>query len=509
MSYKIFVAEDEPLILKDTIKKIRSLGSEFEVIGEAFNGEDALSDIASHQPDLLLTDIRMPLMDGLSLISNVRQQYPNIVCVVLSGYQDFEYARQAVRLGVEDYIVKPLNMDNLLETLKNVTQKIDDIKNDKISRMIESIYNHESNTDNQVSLGYEMVGLLHICINNPLNIIPNRKEYFDRVNQLWGQIELEKLLGDYVADKPSSWWIVNGKYANEKIIVIGYTQTCNLRLDHIAKQICSKLTNNDNYLTIAISENLSEFTDISEKFDAIRKKILNYSILGKTKIINKDTSKKTGMELLMVFSEHEMKLETFIKNGQIKLLKNELATLITAWDNNYIPFRVLEINLRQIMRVVVKSMNTSGTLDADDIVSGILLEASTTETVKSNVIAEVERIVTARMEENNADNAVLAEKIRKYIESNYREKISLQILSANFGLTDSNLCKVFKKYKNQTPIDYLMHIRIEKAKEFMKEYPDIIVKDIAEMTGFSDQYYFSRIFKAITNQTPSEYKSSR
>ena len=509
MSYKIFVAEDEPLILKDTIKKIQNLGSEFEVIGQAFNGEDALSDMASHQPDILLTDIRMPLMDGLSLISKVRMQYPNIICVVLSGYQDFEYARQAVRLGVNDYIVKPLNAENLFEILEKVRQKIDANRNGSVGRMIESIYNHEANIDSILALGYERAGLLHVCINNPLNRIPNRKEYYDKINQVWRQIELEKLLQDFTADKSFSWWIVNGKYPNEKVIVFGYNRTSKLKIEKVAKQICSTLENSPNYLTITIKQDISDFIDISAEFNTLRKKIINNSILGKTIIINESTSIKAGMEMLMVFSEEEMKLETFIKNNQIKLLKKELSSLITSWDNRCISFRVLEINLRNIMRVVVRGINIRGTLDPDDVVADILMECNTIEAVKFNMIAEVERIIVAGKEENISDNSVLAEKIRKYIEANYSEKISLLVLADLYGLTESNLCKVFKKYANETPIDYLMKIRIEKAKKFMKENPEIMLKDIAEMTGFSDQYYFSRTFKAWTNQTPSEYKNSR
>ncbi|HEY0827265.1 MAG TPA: response regulator, partial [Bacilli bacterium] len=101
MEYKIYISEDEPPILRDIIHKIESMGLGFQIVGHAANGEDAYKEIIALRPDLVITDIRMPVLDGLALIQMVKSDFPDMMCLILSGFKDFEYARQALKLGVD------------------------------------------------------------------------------------------------------------------------------------------------------------------------------------------------------------------------------------------------------------------------------------------------------------------------------------------------------------------------------------------------------------------------
>lgn len=117
---KIVVAEDEELILNHIIKNIHQTGLGFVVAGAAQNGKQALAMIEAHSPDLLLTDIRMPVIDGLELLKNVTFHYPYIKTVIISGYSEFDYAKQAIRFGVEDYLLKPLEYEELWKVLEKI-----------------------------------------------------------------------------------------------------------------------------------------------------------------------------------------------------------------------------------------------------------------------------------------------------------------------------------------------------------------------------------------------------
>lgn len=125
---KIFLAEDE-VIVRETIKRMipwENLG--FELVGEAADGEMALPLLIRQQPDLLITDIKMPFMDGLTLARLAKKEVPGLKVVILSGYDDFNYAKQAINIGVEDYLLKPITKNALIERLTEIRSRYEDEK---------------------------------------------------------------------------------------------------------------------------------------------------------------------------------------------------------------------------------------------------------------------------------------------------------------------------------------------------------------------------------------------
>ncbi len=118
--YKLIVVEDEPLIRQNIIKKINSLSIPFQLVGEASNGENAISLIEELYPSLVITDIKMPNYDGLELIKYLYKNHPHIKTVILSGYNDFKYAQAALKYGVKDFLLKPIRIEELSTTLQNV-----------------------------------------------------------------------------------------------------------------------------------------------------------------------------------------------------------------------------------------------------------------------------------------------------------------------------------------------------------------------------------------------------
>ncbi|MGE5613822.1 MAG: response regulator [Bacillota bacterium] len=123
--YKVIIAEDEPLILSNLVKKITNMNIGFQVVGTAEDGKAAMELIENHSPDVLVTDIRMPVMDGLELLKAVSSRHPNIRKIVVSGYDDFKYAQQAIKFNAVDYLLKPLKEKELLETFSRIRISLD------------------------------------------------------------------------------------------------------------------------------------------------------------------------------------------------------------------------------------------------------------------------------------------------------------------------------------------------------------------------------------------------
>ena len=124
--YRIMLVDDEEEVRKAMIRKMDWEKLGFTVAGDAENGEDALEKLEQLEPDVVMTDIRMPYMDGLTLVARIREKYPSIKILIFSGYDDFEYAKQAIKYRVTEYILKPVNGEELAEILRRVRISLDE-----------------------------------------------------------------------------------------------------------------------------------------------------------------------------------------------------------------------------------------------------------------------------------------------------------------------------------------------------------------------------------------------
>lgn len=134
--YSIVVVEDELFIRQNIVKKIRQITTQFRIIGEASDGESALKIIEKNPPDLVITDIRMPIMDGLELIKNLYFAFPNVKVIIISGFNDFEYAKKALQLGVKDFLLKPIVTEDFQQALQNILILLDR-ENKSLSDMVQ------------------------------------------------------------------------------------------------------------------------------------------------------------------------------------------------------------------------------------------------------------------------------------------------------------------------------------------------------------------------------------
>lgn len=137
-NYKVYLVEDEAPIRRNICSKIDMCKLPFDVVGVFKNGRQALDSIPNIKPDVIITDIKMPIMDGLSLAENVHSNYPDILVAIISGYNDFEYARDAIKFRVTDYLTKPVDIDELNNLLLELKQRLDE-NNPDINREAETI----------------------------------------------------------------------------------------------------------------------------------------------------------------------------------------------------------------------------------------------------------------------------------------------------------------------------------------------------------------------------------
>lgn len=174
MKYTIIVAEDEELLLNNLIQKIEKADEDFEVIGKAQTGKHAYELIESLTPDVVITDIRMPVMDGITLLTKVREQFPLTKFIITSGFSDFEYARSAISLKVSDYLLKPVDPDELAQALLKIKKELQVTRNS-----YEEVFNLGSTRMTPVQIAELLQSFLVANYNQDinLNLIANNLNY--------------------------------------------------------------------------------------------------------------------------------------------------------------------------------------------------------------------------------------------------------------------------------------------------------------------------------------------
>ncbi|MFC3801012.1 response regulator [Cohnella sp. GCM10012308] len=513
MSYKVFVAEDEPPLLRNLVKNIQRLGSEYEVVGQAFDGEQAYEEMMRLRPDILITDIRMPILDGLGLIKKLKSCGLNIHCIITTGYDEFEYAQRAIRLGVENYLLKPLSFDKLAEALGQLEAKLIELRHQQSLNIFNKVINFNADASMLERLESDRYEISFICINNPLTHFRGSEEYLYKIHHLMWDLNFDELLQNRLINNKHKYWILDGKFPNEKIVILRPDKQSEQRLHTFANDILEKLVGGEDYATIAFEPFDIQKNQLAAAVHKLRQFILERAVVGASQVLTDTQANAAGADAVILRPELEKKLTLFSRSGKAELIQRELIQQFEAWNTRSVTKRMLESHFTQVIRICYHNseiMRERPLSHFEEKLDEVFLLCNRMDLLLAEFLSMIPALLKpdgqAEADTDLQKYERMAEKVMEYLSNHLDQKISLQETAEIFGVTESFLSKLFKKMTGNSLIDYLIKLRIDKAKTYMKDYPEIMLKDIAEMTGFSDQYYFSRVFKSITGKTPSEYR---
>jgi Response regulator containing CheY-like receiver domain and AraC-type DNA-binding domain len=504
--YKIVVVEDEPVIMENIIQKINSASPYFTVTGSARNGKEALEIIASTKPDILFTDIRMPKMDGLELISIVKDQYPDIHIIILSGYNEFEYAQKAIKLGVKEYLLKPLNTESLIKTLANTKSILDAaFSNAERNILFSGINSTEDSPEPSLALQNSNYYLFLICIGHLCNHLPSGKltSFF---SSIWSGIKWSDLI-----TWNTHWWLIDEKQPNQKFLIteakdaIGNPLTFAERL----KDSLTKLVN-PLQVNICLDTNTIPYEKTGITAQKLRFQLDKCLVIGKSSVIISDAHDKFNTTPAILDLIFQNKIITLISQEKTGLLKQEIHEQLRKWDLSQFPQRWVENVLHQLIKLFHRHFSSF----TEEEISQMEYELKERLSISPNLSCILEDIwmifygmIVSDTEEKD-DTKALIDNIDDYIKANYSSCIGIEEISRKYNFNPTYLTKVFKKFKNITPAKYIIQLRINEAKHLIETRPELGIKEIGEIVGYTDQHYFSRIFKSITGKTPTEYKDS-
>ncbi|MFA9455877.1 response regulator [Halalkalibacter sp. AB-rgal2] len=493
---KVFLVDDEIEVREGIRHCMDWENNGFLFCGDAPDGEMALPLIEQEQPDIVITDIKMPFMDGLELSRILRNKLPYTKIIILSGHDEFEYAREALRIQITEYCLKPLNATDLLDVLLKLSKQIDLEKKerDKLNELQNKATENENLTKNQF--------LLDLC--EGMYSTTNAIKEADKLNiQLIASyyvvvmIELQQKLHPLIHSIPSFSIIQFQRNGKETVYIIkaNSKQIITKQIQHIKEALKSSSGNIFGMGTV--KDRIQDIpTSYQEAYAQVHNNRSFYAPLPITGI--QSFFNRTEMKQFLSYGQTEE--ITPLCRGLIKELNRK------SESHSFIYYYFL-MEFTATVTDYLKSLSNNSN---DHFVSSIQqIELNQSIHDSSQLASYMTSILTEVIQLRNqlkSKNYPLIQKAKEFMKEHYADsQLSLQKIADVVNVSPAYFSHIFSQEEGQTIKEYLTFIRIEKAKELLittneKTY------EIALKVGYSDSHYFCNMFKRITTMTTREFK---
>lgn len=505
--FRIILAEDEPRILQFLEKKIQFLDPRFEVVGSARNGMDALALVEELHPHVLFSDVQMPVMNGLELLAKVRESSSQVKSVIISGFRDFDYVREAMRYEAVDYLLKPIVDQDLLKLLHTLAEELNEtIKQQEKETISEAIENRldltkASSLSNQQRYSITLIAIGHL-MNHSSQILHSRI-----FQNIWKKVNFEKILKNSDISL-GSWWLCDGWSVNHKYLVCSSEDMSAVRAGLPAMLEQLKLLSGGYPVNLCMLPDALSLYMLHQGVLTLQESVWQTLVPGKSQILPLKDEKGDASYPLLLASHQSQLLKSLISSGRTDEIKKQLRQLLESWLAHQYPQVAFENGLRQLFRLFASATSMTDENEvylAEYHTLAFLSTCRTPEELFPEIWEAVLHFLNRQALEK--DYALkTAEDVEQYIRLHYTEDISLDSIASIMGFHTVYLNRIFKREKQITPIQFLINLRIEKAKELIRQHPDWDFTTIGESVGYHDPHYFSRAFKKVTELSPSDYR---
>jgi two-component system, response regulator YesN len=501
------------------------------IVAEARDGAEALELLREHHVDILLTDIRMPVIDGLVLIERVASDYPQIKCVIMSGYDEFAYAKKALAIGASEYLLKPSRRQEILDVILKLRAEIE-------------LEKEQDRTLQQLKTGFrESFPLLQEKTLSRLVMADNPP--YDRLlaNLHINGFEFPYLFYGIIVLQIDNFHLMQRKYSNEDIELFKYG------LKNIAEETLSSLSrcavfehqddiilifnaedwigteklipyvekvqyNIKNYLKFSVSAGIGSVDKdirhlITSYREAVRALDMKYVIGSETIVDYKETVDDDPARTSYPLSQERAILKAVMAGDQAGILArlNEFNEALKPESTS--KEHVLKSTLALVFALyrfcIEKNINTNEVFGQNLAELTHIVEHSSMDYIMqalSDALLKVSEQLTVKKNNNKLFQSVLA-----YIQQNYNKDISRETVSREVFITPGYLSLLFKQEMKTNFLDYMHKIRIDEACKLLHNR-SLKLSDIAHNVGYNDEKYFFQVFKKYIGMTPNQYRNN-
>lgn len=535
---KVFLVEDEMVIRRGIKNSIDWEKEGYIFCGEASDGELAYPMIIKEKPDILITDIRMPFMDGLELCKLVKKELPNIKILILSGYDEFDYAKEAIRLGVTGYLLKPISSGKLLEALNGVSESIRREKEDKdlVRKYMEEM---RENTEHEKQKFFEQMIAGNLSMADALET--GKKYEMNLSAGMYNLLLFRFTLGE--ENRKSGELLGEAEYAIEKLterleyvfefqrgvegwaflLMADNEEQMSERVKELSKDLEEIMKN---YSTIAyfggIGQPVARLRELEESFREAERALAARFTMELNRIIsvedirmaqNVDTLDDIEITSFGEIEKTRTMLEKFLNNGA----EDEIDEFVDVYINELPEENLKSVLMRQyiimdayivMMSFCEKIEGIEGEMQAQsEELKNSMKTSQTLEEIKNYIRMLLKKIIGVRDTISGRRYSDIIEIAKDQIRKTYMsDEISLNTIAAEVGMSPSYFSSIFSKEMGKTFVEYLTEIRMDRAKELLM-CSSMKTSEIGYEVGYKDPHYFSYIFKKTQNCTPKEFRA--
>jgi two-component system response regulator YesN len=522
MNYKVFLVEDE-IVTREGIRDNVDWGAAgFELCGDAADGEIALPLIEESKPDVLITDIKMPFMDGLQLSKIVRERLPWVKIIILSGHDEFDYAQSAVKLGVTEYLLKPVSAQDLNKTLIGLSRTLDQESQEReklialqskvednlvLSRekfllklVMGGVSSAEAITQSQ-QLGLDVVARYYLVVLIRIELCQNSQPFdyqeYQQVEQIVSQLvgnnldvfltkkDLEELIllikGDSLEQLVEEGDFLAGLIKNE----VENRTTCNLILE--------------------VGSHQERLSDIHHSFA---------EALVKSKFVESSpTIPQNNMERVEKLKMDHVAIENYIKFGTAQKFDDfffdTLQPIVEIAQESYLVKHYLFVDVILTATQFVSNLGEEAEELAQHVheIEKILNEITSTEQIKEELRKIFVTAIAIRNNQADSERILVLQQAKAYLDEHFADpELKMPKVAQKFNISPNHFRTIFHQEFGTTFRDYLGKLRINRAKELLRT-TNLKCSEVAYQSGFNDPHYFSFVFKKKTGLTPLQFRS--
>jgi two-component system response regulator YesN len=535
--YSIILVDDEEEVRKSIIKKIEWQAAGFHLVGDAENGEDAMEKIEMLEPDVVLTDIRMPYMDGLQLAEKVRQRYPSMKVVIFSGYDDFEYAQRAIKLNVSEYILKPVNVEELTSILKRIKENLDlEIEEKRnLSRLREKyrkslpiireqFFNELVHKNLKKDLAEQKLREYDIPILGARKwmLAAIDVEEGDVVESLSLHSEEELIpisVMQIVREKLEGYCrfaLFQSASEADMVVITALDEDNSITgLTDVLGDICKETKRILKVpVTIGIGHSCEDISGIPKAYQSAVDALGYKAIAGNGSTIYINDMEPVGSGKLEFDSLTEGELISAIKFGPEEKIESSVKNIMEKMKTAKVHFRQQQVYMIGIFNSIIQMMQQYD-LALEDIMGAELESMVLFDKLKKieefgqwllRIAGKLNHLIN---QERDMTTRQVIQEAKQYILDNYQNPdLSVEMICRHLHMSPAYFSTVFKKETGQAYIAYLTDVRLNKAVELLNKTDDKTYI-IASKVGYQEQNYFSYVFKKKFGVSPTRYRGAR
>ena len=523
MSYKVFLVEDEIVTREGIRDNVDWQSAGFEFCGEAPDGEVALPLIETTKPDLLITDIKMPFMDGLQLSKIIREHMPWIKIVILSGHDEFNYAKTAIKIGVAEYLLKPVSSEDLIETLQKIASSLDREAKERESlkqlkeqaedsivllrekfllRLVMGGVSSAEAIEQGQRLGLNIVSKYYMVILIRVELPESDNSYDYREYQ-----RVEELVLNLAGNNPNI--LYTKKELEELVLILKSDDLEQIQQEgaFLANLIQKEGRNKTNCnLIVELGQPQQRIGDINRSLNEALTKAKNVAEYSR---IKKSIGNLQQAEMLKV--EHNA-LDDYLKFGNLQDIDDFFALYLQPI--NEVAMRselVKNYGLLDIVLTVSQFVSDLGgkveqiAPDFNDI-EKLIQDAKSIDQMNRELKNLIARALNFRDSRTNHERSILIQEAKAFVDDNFSNPdLHMNSVAKKFNLSSSHFSTVFSQEVGETFRDYLNTLRIDRARELLRT-TNLKCSEIAYQCGYNDSHYFSTVFKKKTGFSPQQYR---